>query len=47
MAVLQPVEVFTRALTRAWDERPPVRLIDGGASGAEACGPDGCAVPQP
>ncbi|NJP49415.1 DsbA family oxidoreductase [Streptomyces sp. SBST2-5] len=46
----QPVEVFTRALGRAWDERTPVRLIDdGGGSGteAEACGPDGCAVPQP
>ncbi|WP_149551078.1 DsbA family oxidoreductase [Streptomyces marokkonensis] len=41
----QPAEVFTRALTQAWGERPPLKLIDGGA-GAEACGPDGCAVPQ-
>ena len=39
----QPAEVFTRALTQAWGERPPLRLIDGDA---EACGPDGCAVPQ-
>ncbi|MEZ3180550.1 DsbA family oxidoreductase [Streptomyces pimonensis] len=39
----QPAEVFTRALTRAWDERPPLALVDGDA---EACGPDGCAVPQ-
>ncbi|MEU7472309.1 DsbA family oxidoreductase [Streptomyces sp. NPDC044984] len=39
----QPAEVFTRALTQAWGERSPLRLIDGDA---EACGPDGCAVPQ-
>lgn len=39
----QPAEVFTRALTQAWGERPPLRLIDGDA---EACGPDGCAVPR-
>lgn len=40
----QPVEVFTRALTQAWGERSPLTLVDGGAD-AEACGPDGCAVP--
>ncbi|MEV8597746.1 DsbA family oxidoreductase [Streptomyces sp. NPDC052012] len=40
----QPVEVFAQALTQAWGERTPVRLIEGGE--AEACGPDGCAVPQ-
>ncbi|BFO20443.1 DsbA family oxidoreductase [Streptomyces sp. KM77-8] len=39
----QPAEVFTQALTQAWGERPPLRLVDGDA---EACGPDGCAVPQ-
>ncbi|MFI1417814.1 DsbA family oxidoreductase [Streptomyces sp. NPDC020731] len=39
----QPAEVFTRALTQAWGERPPLRLVDGDA---EVCGPDGCAVPQ-
>ncbi|MET7295197.1 DsbA family oxidoreductase [Streptomyces griseoloalbus] len=39
----QPAEVFTQALTRAWGERPPLKLID---DGGEACGPDGCAVPQ-
>lgn len=39
----QPAEVFTRALTQAWGERPPLLLVDGDA---EACGPDGCAVPQ-
>ncbi|MFC8371340.1 MULTISPECIES: DsbA family oxidoreductase [unclassified Streptomyces] len=39
----QPAEVFTQALTQAWGERPPLTLIDGDA---EACGPDGCAVPQ-
>ncbi|MEU6095690.1 DsbA family oxidoreductase [Streptomyces sp. NPDC047079] len=40
----QPAEVFTQALTQAWGERSPLRLVDDG--GAEACGPDGCAVPQ-
>ena len=40
----QPTEVFTQALTQAWGERSPLKLIDEG--GAEACGPDGCAVPQ-
>lgn len=39
----QPAEVFTQALTRAWGDRPPLTLVDGDA---EACGPDGCAVPQ-
>ncbi|KOU55302.1 protein-disulfide isomerase [Streptomyces sp. MMG1533] len=40
----QPAEVFAQALTQAWGERPPLQLIDRGS--AEACGPDGCAVPQ-
>ncbi|GHF02382.1 DsbA family oxidoreductase [Streptomyces spiralis] len=40
----QPAEVFTRALTQAWGDRPPLTLLDD--DGAEACGPDGCAVPQ-
>ncbi|MEU2056270.1 DsbA family oxidoreductase [Streptomyces bungoensis] len=40
----QPAEVFTRALTQAWGERPPLRPV--GQGDAEACGPDGCAVPQ-
>jgi predicted DsbA family dithiol-disulfide isomerase len=40
----QPAEVFARALTQAWGERPPLKLVDEGD--AEACGPDGCAVPQ-
>ena len=40
----QPAEVFTQALAQAWGERSPLKLIDEG--GAEACGPDGCAVPQ-
>ncbi|MEV5436138.1 DsbA family oxidoreductase [Streptomyces sp. NPDC052682] len=39
----QPVEVFAQALTRAWGERTPLRLVDQGD--AQACGPDGCAVP--
>ncbi|GAA3179899.1 MULTISPECIES: DsbA family oxidoreductase [Streptomyces] len=39
----QPAEVFAQALTRAWDERSPLTLVDGDA---EVCGPDGCAVPQ-
>jgi predicted DsbA family dithiol-disulfide isomerase len=40
----QPAEVFTQALTRAWGERSPLQLID--QQDAQACGPDGCAVPQ-
>lgn len=40
----QPAEVFTQALTQAWGEHAPLKLID--ESSAEACGPDGCAVPQ-
>ncbi|MFD5544501.1 DsbA family oxidoreductase [Streptomyces sp. NPDC127079] len=40
----QPAEVFTQALSQAWGARSPLKLIDDG--GAEACGPDGCAVPQ-
>ncbi|MEW2050099.1 DsbA family oxidoreductase [Streptomyces sp. NPDC051445] len=40
----QPAEVFAQALTQAWGDRSPLKLIDDG--GAQACGPDGCAVPQ-
>jgi predicted DsbA family dithiol-disulfide isomerase len=40
----QPAEVFTQALTQAWGERTPLKLVD--QDGAQACGPDGCAVPQ-
>ncbi|MFJ4199360.1 DsbA family oxidoreductase [Streptomyces sviceus] len=42
----QPAEVFSQALTQAWGNRSPLKLIDQGDAGAEACGPDGCAVPQ-
>ncbi|GAA2289434.1 DsbA family oxidoreductase [Streptomyces kunmingensis] len=41
----QPAEVFTQALTQAWDSRSPLTVIDS-ADGGDACGPDGCAVPQ-
>ncbi|MEU6772984.1 DsbA family oxidoreductase [Streptomyces sp. NPDC046759] len=40
----QPAEVFTRALTQAWDERAPLTPV--GQGEAEVCGPDGCAVPH-
>lgn len=39
----QPAEVFSQALTQAWGDRAPLKLVDGGDA---ACGPDGCAVPQ-
>ncbi|MFG3336312.1 DsbA family oxidoreductase [Streptomyces tendae] len=39
----QPAEVFTRALTQAWGERTPLKLVEDGD--AQVCGPDGCAVP--
>ncbi|MGC0404312.1 putative DsbA family dithiol-disulfide isomerase [Streptomyces sp. SAI-126] len=42
----QPAEVFTQALTQAWGNRSPLQPIDQGDSGADACGPDGCAVPH-
>ncbi|MFD7709982.1 DsbA family oxidoreductase [Streptomyces sp. NPDC059786] len=42
----QPAEVFTQALTQAWGERSPLRLIEEPGTDAAACGPDGCAVPQ-
>lgn len=38
----QPSEVFTQALTQAWQEANP--LVAVGSSDAEACGPDGCAI---
>ncbi|MEU6389875.1 DsbA family oxidoreductase [Streptomyces sp. NPDC046939] len=41
----QPAEVFTQALTQAWENRSPLTVIDS-AQGGDACGPDGCAVPQ-
>ncbi|WP_405919252.1 DsbA family oxidoreductase [Streptomyces longwoodensis] len=40
----QPAEVFAQALTQAWGARSPLTLLDQGD--ADACGPDGCAVPQ-
>ncbi|MEU6101902.1 DsbA family oxidoreductase [Streptomyces flaveolus] len=43
----QPAEVFAQALTQAWGERSPLKLVEAvGDGAAEACGPDGCAVPQ-
>ncbi|MFD5464409.1 DsbA family oxidoreductase [Kitasatospora sp. NPDC127059] len=44
----QPAETFTRALEQAWGSRVPAPLIplaEGGGD-AEACGPDGCELPQ-
>ncbi|MEI5099864.1 DsbA family oxidoreductase [Streptomyces sp. PmtG] len=44
----QPAEVFEQALERAWGSRSPLTVIGDGAvdgTDAEACGPDGCAVP--
>ncbi|WP_189985171.1 DsbA family oxidoreductase [Streptomyces capoamus] len=40
----QPAEVFTQALAQAWGDRSPLQPV--GRGDAEACGPDGCAVPQ-
>ncbi|MEU3552960.1 DsbA family oxidoreductase [Streptomyces fragilis] len=38
----QPVELFSQALTQAWGERSPLTVLSDG----DACGPDGCEVPQ-
>ncbi|MFD3592538.1 DsbA family oxidoreductase [Nocardia sp. NPDC058640] len=37
----QPPEMFTQALTTAWNDRPGPQLLADG----DTCGPDGCAVP--
>jgi predicted DsbA family dithiol-disulfide isomerase len=38
----QPAEVFTELLERAWaDSHPAIELM---GEGADACGPDGCAI---
>lgn len=39
----QPAEMFTQALEQAWQEAHPLTMV-AADSGAEACGPDGCAV---
>lgn len=39
----QPAEAFTQVLERAWSEaHPKLDLV--GTDGADACGPDGCAI---
>jgi predicted DsbA family dithiol-disulfide isomerase len=38
----QPAELFSQALSQAWGERSPLTVLSGG----DACGPDGCEVPQ-
>ncbi|BAS14596.1 uncharacterized protein YwbO [Arthrobacter sp. Hiyo8] len=38
----QSSEVFTQALTQAWQEANP--LVAVGSADGEACGPDGCAI---
>ena len=40
----QPAEVFTQVLERAWADSRPVLEAVPGAAGADACGPDGCAI---
>lgn len=41
----QPAQTITSALERAWAEsRPGVEMISASTTGADACGPDGCAV---
>ncbi|MFJ7248230.1 DsbA family oxidoreductase [Kitasatospora sp. NPDC098652] len=43
----QPAETFTMALEQAWASRVPAPLVQVGTPGdAEACGPDGCELPQ-
>ena len=42
----QPVEVFAQGLAQAWSERTPVLTpLNASDPEADACGPDGCAVP--
>ncbi|WP_330181737.1 DsbA family oxidoreductase [Nocardia sp. NBC_01503] len=42
----QPPEVFAQALEQAWSDHAPKLVTLTGAEDAEACGPDGCAVPE-
>ncbi|MGW1891769.1 DsbA family oxidoreductase [Streptomyces sp. NPDC002004] len=43
----QPAEVFTQALQQAWGSRAPLGTVTAATDAdADACGPDGCAVPQ-
>lgn len=42
----QPDGVLRDVLEQAWSERTPQILTVAGAEDADACGPDGCAVPQ-
>ena len=41
----QRPEVFTQALTKAWESRSSLPVVAGAAHG-DACGPDGCPVPH-
>jgi predicted DsbA family dithiol-disulfide isomerase len=41
----QPTELLLEVLEQAWQERAPVEVVTG--PDADACGPDGCAVPEP
>ncbi|MFF2849211.1 DsbA family oxidoreductase [Streptomyces sp. NPDC058001] len=45
----QPTDLFAQALEQAWGARAPLTTLTAAGDsdgGAEACGPDGCAVPQ-
>ncbi|MHB9862689.1 DsbA family oxidoreductase [Streptomyces sp. YIM S03343] len=45
----QPADLFTQALTQAWNAHSPLKPVTGtgtDTADAEVCGPDGCAVPQ-
>ncbi|QXC62797.1 DsbA family oxidoreductase [Aquihabitans sp. G128] len=43
----QPPEVLLDVLRQAWDARAPQITQLAGAEDVDACGPDGCEVPQP
>ena len=41
----QPAEAFTQVLERAWSEsHPTLEMVGAPEAGADACGPDGCAI---
>lgn len=40
----QPSDVFARVLDQAWSASHPSVTMVAGAEGADACGPDGCAI---
>jgi predicted DsbA family dithiol-disulfide isomerase len=42
----QPADLLLEVLERAWADAAPHEAVPGAAEGTDACGPDGCALPE-